>query len=371
MSAVLVLPLAGMPELTAGDDLAALLLQAAERSAQGLHPGDVLVVTSKALSKVLDLAVPSATDREALVLEQSRRVLVERRVGADGITRVVESLAGPVMAAAGIDGSNTGAEHRWLLLPGDPDGEARRLREALLAARGWSADTALAVIVSDTAGRAWRAGLVDFALGAAGIEVFEDHRGDLDADCRPLAVTTRAIADELATAADLVKGKVAGIPAAIVRGLAREFFAAEGDGARALVRTGRGDWFALGHVEAVRSALGAPPGSAAARDVGIPSDSDGFGDRVHRVIALALLGCGEVAVDLELAQTTARLTASAVDERALGRVLARLEVAASSEGLTVAASEDTTLVLTDGTEVGARARFDADPDGGVPPRAVR
>jgi hypothetical protein len=78
-----------------------------------------------------------------------------------------------------------------------------------------------------------------------------------------------------------------------------------------------------------------------------------------------------VAVDLELAQTTARLTASAVDERALGRVLARLEVAASSEGLTVAASEDTTLVLTDGTEVGARARFDADPDGGVPPRAVR
>ncbi len=371
MSAVAVLPLIGMPELTAGDDLAGLLLQAAERSAEGLRPGDVLVVTSKALSKVLDLAVPSAMDRAALVLAQSRRVLVERRVGAEGITRIVESLAGPVMAAAGIDGSNTGAEHRWLLLPGDPDGEARRLRDDLIARKGWSADTPLAVVVSDTAGRAWRSGLVDFALGAAGIEVFEDHRGGVDADGRALAVTTRAIADELAAAADLVKGKVSGIPAAIIRGLAPEAFTPAGGGARSVVRTGPGDWFALGHVEAVRSALGAPPGSAAARSVGIPSDSDGFGGRVHRVIALALLDCEEGAVDLELTQTTARLTASAVDERALGRVLVRLEVAAYSEALTVAAREDTTLVLTDGTAVGARARFDADPDGDAPPQAVR
>ena len=174
MSAVLVLPLAGMPELTAGEDLVALLIQAADRGAEGLRPGDVLVVTSKALSKVLDLTEPAATDRQALVLAQSRRVLVERRVGADSITRIVESLAGPVMAAAGIDGSNTGAEHRWLLLPRDPDAEARRLRQDLLARSGWPADTPLAVIVSDTAGRAWRAGLVDIAVGAAGIAVFED-----------------------------------------------------------------------------------------------------------------------------------------------------------------------------------------------------
>lgn len=370
MNALVVLPLTGMPELTAGDDLATLLLQAAERSAEGLCPGDVLVVTSKALSKVGDLTEPSASDRQALVLAQSRRVLVERRVGADGITRIVESLAGPVLAGAGIDGSNTGAEHRWLLLPGDPDAEATRLRADLLTHTGWPAETPLAVVVSDTAGRAWRAGLIDFALGAAGIEVFEDHRGDLDADGRPLAVTTRAIADELAAAADLVKGKSAGIPAAIIRGLRPEAFTASGRGARSLVRTGPGDWFALGHVEAVRAALGAPPASRAAGEVGIPSNSDGFGDRVHRVIALALLDSEEVAVDLELTEATASLSASASDDRSLGRVLARLEVAAFSEGLTARTVPDATVILTSAT-AGAPARSGEGHDGDGPPQAAR
>ncbi|MEO6790051.1 MAG: coenzyme F420-0:L-glutamate ligase, partial [Ornithinibacter sp.] len=263
---VTVLPLSGVPEVGAGDDLAQVLLAALAAGGAGLRPGDCLVVSSKVVSKALGLTWEES--RESAVEAHTVRVVAERGTGG-GMTRVVESLAGPVMAAAGVDASNTGPTGMPLLLPTDPDGEARDLRVALLHRLGLSSGAPLAVVLSDTAGRPWRVGLTDFALGSAGLRPVEDLRGGTDHDGRALSVTERALADEVATAADLVKGKVDGIPAAVVRGLPAEWFEAEAPGARSLVRTGAADWFALGHVEAVRMALGVAPGSALSQQIGV------------------------------------------------------------------------------------------------------
>jgi coenzyme F420-0:L-glutamate ligase / coenzyme F420-1:gamma-L-glutamate ligase len=166
----------------------------------------------------------------------------------------VQSAAGPVMAAAGVDTSNT-TPGTALLLPRDPDASARALRARL---RRLGAPE-IAVVVSDTAGRPWRVGQTDFALGCAGLRVIDDLRGTPDASGTLLQVTERAVADEVAALADLVKGKASGLPAAVVRGLAAYVTSDDGPGARALLRESSSDWFRLGHVEAVRAALGVPP----------------------------------------------------------------------------------------------------------------
>ena len=167
--------------------------------------------------------------------------------------------------------------------------------------------------------------------------MLDDLRGATDHDGRPLAVTMRALADEVAAAADLVKGKADGIPAAVVRGLDPAWFSPGAPGARALVRVGPGDWFALGHVEAVRSALGVVAGSAQSQEVGIRSAQPGepFAARVGRVVALALLGVPEGSADVGVdAQSgTAEVTLGATDDYELGRLVVRSEVAAASEGL--------------------------------------
>lgn len=263
-----VVPVVGVGEVEAGADLADLLLDALTASGAVLRPGDCLVVSSKVVSKCLGLTW--AGTREDAVAAGTVRVVAERR-GADGVTRVVESAAGPVMAAAGVDASNTGPSAHLLVLPEDPDGEAVRLRAAVLDRLDLPSATALAVVISDTAGRPWREGLTDLALGSAGLAVLEDLRGTTDHDGRPMAVTLRAVADEVAAAADLVKGKADGIPAALVRGLDAAWFSPDAPGARSLVRVGPGDWFALGHVEALRAALGVAPGSALSEEVGIRS----------------------------------------------------------------------------------------------------
>jgi coenzyme F420-0:L-glutamate ligase/coenzyme F420-1:gamma-L-glutamate ligase len=326
-----------MPEVGAGADLARLLLDGLASSSVVLAEGDCLVVSSKVVSKALGLTWAGA--REDAVDAAGRRVVAERRTPA-GLTRVVEAVAGPVMAAAGVDASNTGPSGAVLLLPEDPDAEAAALRESLLAASGLGPSAPLGVVLSDTAGRPWRAGLTDFALGVAGLEVVDDLRGGADRDGRPLAVTARAVADEVAAAADLVKGKADGVPAALVRGLPPGWFTRGAAGARTLVRTGPGDWFALGHVEAVRASLGAPPGSAAAAAVGIPAtDPEPLGDRVGRVVALALLdvrdGSADVAVDE--AGGSAELSLAAPDAYDLGRLVSRVVVAASAEALSCSA----------------------------------
>ena len=341
-----VVPVLGLPEVEAGDDLAELLVAALAAGgvevAGGVVAGDVLVVSSKVVSKALGLRAFGSSKSE-LVLGESARVVAERRAGGH-VTRVVEALAGPVMAAAGIDASNTGPSDELLLLPLEPDSVARDLRSALLSCLGMPSSSPLAVVLSDTAGRPWRAGLTDFALGSAGLRVLLDHRGESDADGRVMSVTARAVADEIAAAADLVKGKADRVAAAVVRGLPESWFVEPEDelhcGAERLVRVGAGDWFAMGHVEAVRAALGVAAGSTESEQVGIRSvGAESFVDRVARVVALTLLEDDDASVDLEVvegrdANPTAVVTLGAADDFALGRLSQRLEVASASEDLT-------------------------------------
>lgn len=355
----------GIGEVVAGSDVARLVVDALARDGVSLGAGDCLVVSSKVASKALGLTWSGS--KVDAVAAGTVRVVAER--WSDGRpTRVVESVAGPVMAAAGVDGSNTGPSATLLVLPDDPDAVADRLRSDVLALLGLDASTPFAVVLSDTAGRAWRGGLTDFALGSAGLHVLEDLRGGADHDGRPLAVTMRAVADEVAAAADLVKGKANGIPAALVRGLDPACFDASAEGARRLVRTGPGDWFALGHVEAVRTALGAAPGSDEALEVGVASagDRDDVVARVGRVVALALLEVPEGSADVDVRSArgadaakdttqdgargaaVAEIALAAPEDYELGRLVTRLEVAAHSEGLraTVTARGPLCVTLT-------------------------
>lgn len=250
-----VVPLTGMGEVGQGDDLAALLLAACERAGHVPGDGDVLVVSSKVVAKAAGLW---HHDRDEAVARETRTVVAERRT-PHGTTRIVRSAAGPVMAAAGVDASNTGrhAAGRVLVLPRDPDARAVRLRQDLHAAAG----TRPAVLLTDTSGRPWRVGQTDFALGCAGLRPTDDLRGGVDADGAALQVTVRAVADELAGAAELVKGKADGVPAALVLGCAHLVTTEDGPGAEGLVRFDEADWFATGTVEAVRAAVGCPPGT--------------------------------------------------------------------------------------------------------------
>jgi coenzyme F420-0:L-glutamate ligase / coenzyme F420-1:gamma-L-glutamate ligase len=329
--AVQVLPVHGVPELRAGDDLPALL--AAGLSALGgVREGDVLVVSSKVVSKALGLREPEGTEREPLVLRHSRRVVAERTTAAGTTTRIVEALAGPVMTAAGLDASNTGPDGGVLVLPEDPDAVARELHTALVTAHG--IPPAVAVVLSDTAGRPWREGQTDLALGSHGLRVLDDLRGGSDVDGRPLAVTARAVADEVAAAADLVKGKLGGVAAAVVRGLEGHLDDGTGPGARSLVRTGPADWFGLGRVEAVRAALGAAPGTEAAADVGIPSvtPEDDL-TRGGRAVRLALLG--QASAVTVSGSPWEGYAVSSPDPVLAGRVAARLEIALAGEQVDV------------------------------------
>lgn len=329
--AVTVIPLPDIPEVAQHHDLGVLLRSALQAAGQSLAAGDVLVVSSKLVSKAWGLRADTP-DRDAVVLAQSRRVVAERRSPV-GTTRIVESLAGPVLAAAGVDASNTGPRGGLLLLPGDPDLAARDVYAGLLTAYAPQPLPEIGVVLSDTAGRPWREGQVDFALGACGVGVLDDLRGGADADGRELSVTARAVADEIAAAADLVKGKASGVPAALVRGLPAGTVTRPGaPGAAHLVRTGAGDWFGLGRVEAVRAALGAAPGTPEAEQVGIASVAgEPRPVRVARAVALALLGTTPAAV--EVLDTGTSLLVRGGDAYQRGRAVARLEVALHAEGL--------------------------------------
>lgn len=234
----------GVPEVRAGDDLAALVGDAlAADEGRPLADGDVVVVTSKVVSKAEGRAV-AADDREQAITDETVRV-VATRAHEHGVTRIVENRLGLVMAAAGVDASNT-PDGTVLLLPVDPDASARALRAVLQARFG----VRLGVLVTDTAGRAWREGLTDIAIGAAGVRVLDDLRGTTDTFGRTLEMTVAAVADEVAAAAELVKGKVSGRPVAVVRGVGRFVTDEDGPGARRLVRVPEKDMFRLGTAEA-------------------------------------------------------------------------------------------------------------------------
>ncbi|MGP4052694.1 coenzyme F420-0:L-glutamate ligase [Streptomyces sp. 2A115] len=232
----------GLPEVRRGDDLAKLIASVEP----GLVDGDVLLVTSKIVSKA-EGRVVEAVDREAAIDAETVRVVARR-----GALRIVENRQGLVMAAAGVDASNT-PFGTVLLLPEDPDASARAIRDGLRDVLG----VEVGVLVTDTFGRPWRTGLTDVAIGAAGVRVLDDLRGGTDAYGNPLSATVVATADELAAAGDLVKGKAAGLPVAVVRGLPHVVAKGgeEEEGARGMVRGARDDMFRLGTSEAVREAV--------------------------------------------------------------------------------------------------------------------
>lgn len=240
----------GVPEIGPGDDLVALIAAAINASLMedpdaALRDGDILVVTSKIVSKAEGMQVPVA-DREKAIAGDTVRIVAER-VHPGGVTKIVETRHGLIMAAAGIDTSNV-PDGLALRLPEDPDRSARALCAGLRERFG----VAVGVIVTDTLGRPWRVGQTDVAIGAAGMLVTDDLRGGVDANGRPLNVTITVLADELAGAADLVKGKTSRIPVAVVRGLGRLVVGLDAPGARTLVRAVDDDMFRFGSAEAYR-----------------------------------------------------------------------------------------------------------------------
>jgi coenzyme F420-0:L-glutamate ligase/coenzyme F420-1:gamma-L-glutamate ligase len=247
LTALVAEPLPGLPEIRAGDDLAALLAQAGSRLPGGLRPGDVIVVAHKAVAKAEGRVVrlgdvePGARARALaaehgkdprlveLILSESAELL-----RADAGRLIARTQHGFVCANAGVDLSNAGGEERAVLLPLDPDASARALRARL----------GCAVVIGDSFGRAWRIGQAEVAIGCAGLAPLEDWRGRPDSAGRILHATHVALADQVAAAADLVRGKDTGEPAVRLRGLERHLLDEDGPGAAALLRAADQDLFA-------------------------------------------------------------------------------------------------------------------------------
>jgi len=250
-----VTPVTGLPEITSGADLAALIADAAP----DLRDGDILVVTSKIVSKAEGRMVTAS--REQAIEAETARVVARR-----GATMIAQTRHGLVLAAAGVDESNT-APGTVVLLPEDPDESARRLRKALHARTART----VGVVISDTMGRPWRAGQTDNAIGAAGVRPVRDYRGEADTFGNILEVTVAAVADEIAAAADLVKGKSRGVPVAVVRGLDGLVTEQDGPGARELIRPAEEDMFRFGSADVplarrtIRAFTGEPVNPAAVR----------------------------------------------------------------------------------------------------------
>jgi coenzyme F420-0:L-glutamate ligase / coenzyme F420-1:gamma-L-glutamate ligase len=240
-ASVELLPVTGLPEFRPGDDLSAALAGAAP----WLRDDDIVVITSKVVSKCEGRIVDAPIDPEERDTLRRKRIDAEavRVLARKGRTLITENALGLVQAAAGVDGSNVDSAE-LALLPTDPDGSAAALRADLLNRLG----VTVGVVITDTMGRAWRNGQTDFAIGAAGLSVLHGYAGTRDRHGNDLIVTEIAVADEIAAAADLVKGKLTDIPVAVVRGLRLRD---DGSNARTLLRPGEDDLFWLGTAEAL------------------------------------------------------------------------------------------------------------------------
>ena len=265
----------GIEEVIAGSDLAAIILEAIAADPLGpLLDGDIVVVTSKIISKA-EGRVEEASRRTELISSETKRTLARR-----GETRIVRTHNGLTLAAAGIDRSNLPAGS-ILLLPRDPDASAAELRERLTGN-----GLRLGVIISDTAGRAWRLGQTDHAIGVSGVRPLEDYAGARDAYGNELQITAMAVADEVAAAADLVKRKLRGRPVAVVRGLGH-LVSEAGSSARELLRDPREDLFGYGSQEAVLAAALAATGQHHRYEELVALE---HGERTSRLLAGARLG---------------------------------------------------------------------------------
>jgi coenzyme F420-0:L-glutamate ligase/coenzyme F420-1:gamma-L-glutamate ligase len=299
--------LRGVGEVRAGADLADLLVDVE------LADGDVVVVTSKVVSKAEGRLTSS--DKGAAVVAETHSVVARR-----GPTTISRTHHGLVLAAAGVDASNV-APGTLVLLPQDPDASARRLRTDLARRR----QVNVAVVVSDTAGRAWRTGQTDIAIGAAGIRVVDDHAGRVDPYGNPLAVTLPAVADEIAGAAELATGKLSMSPMTVLSGLAHLVLppGEDGPGAASLVRPRHEDMFGLGTREAVLAAVRGEDLAA----FGAAVSAEEVVDAVRTALGDLVDATGETSEDGRVG-----LAVRAETERDLGRVEALLRTVAAAHG---------------------------------------
>ncbi len=254
MTELKVIGIAGIPEIKAGDDLAGLIMDALERQGTLIERHDILVVTQKIVSKAegrvvrlgdiepssIAIRLSEGHNRDPrhteIILRESRRI-----VRMDRGNIISETHHGFNCANAGVDASNVPGEDTVALLPLDPDTSATKIRDGIRSTLGKE----VAVIISDTFGRPWREGAVNVAIGVAGMDSMKDHRGQLDAYGQIMRTTVIAAADELAAAAELVTGKVSGVPAALIRGYTYEPEPADeaSKGAKALIRPPERDMF--------------------------------------------------------------------------------------------------------------------------------
>jgi coenzyme F420-0:L-glutamate ligase/coenzyme F420-1:gamma-L-glutamate ligase len=304
-------PVEGIEEVRPGDDIASLIVARTELAA-----GDVVVVTSKIVSKAAGLA--TTTTKDELLAAETDRVVARR-----GRTSIVRTHHGLTMAAAGIDNSNT-APGTLIPLPPDPDASAAEIRTRLRELTGVD----VALIISDTAGRAWRVGQTDIAIGCAGLLPFDSFAGRTDPYGNALAVTSPAIADQIAGGAELASGKFGARPVVIVRGADAAWLTeADGPGARALIRDEAGDMFGLGSREAAVAAI---VGDRPVR--GLPADSTPLDD----IIDLALLGTGFARSDLTVAGSAVAVSAAQDDQVSAGMLAQRLVSLGIAHGVTIA-----------------------------------
>jgi coenzyme F420-0:L-glutamate ligase/coenzyme F420-1:gamma-L-glutamate ligase len=324
-----ILPVHGIGEVPPGADLATLITTAAP----WLRDGDLLVVTSKIVSKTEGrlVAVPEEGPERERARQEAVAAETARTVATRGPTRIVATHHGFVMASAGVDASNV-ERNQLALLPKDPDASARALRTAIAERYGLR----VAVIISDTMGRPWRNGLTDVALGAAGVEPLHDHRGRTDPYGNELQLTQTAMADELAAAADLVKGKTNRVPVAVVRGLPA---LPDGDGpgvVTTLVRDAASDLFALGTAEARAGGL---RDAAALTDAGRFSPEPVDPELVRRTVASVVPEAATFQVPDHTPATVRCTVADPIDPVSLVRLggdLHRLRSALAAEGLAAA-----------------------------------
>lgn len=253
-----VVALPPLPSIQPGDNLVSLLVERLDETfwpdgTTGLSDGDIVVITSKIVAKAQGRVIPAAERDAAIDAETVRTVAVKRT--PHGLTRIVQTRDGLVLAAAGIDASNT-ESGTVVLLPENPDGAAADIRRGIHRATG----CAVGVVITDTMGRPWRLGVTDVAIGSAGLRVLHDLTGQHDGFGRALETTSIAVADEVASAAELVQGKSSGQPVALIRGLSHHLDPAIDDGAAALIRPLAEDLFAQGSAEAFTDGLRAAPG---------------------------------------------------------------------------------------------------------------